>query len=164
MSSKEPDRIDLKIMDVLQQDARITNQELAARIPLSPSACLRRLRSLEAKGLITGYRALIAVDRIRSATIVLMQVAFKSHALHEFTAFDACIKAMPEVVEAFRTSGVFDYQLRVVVDDMHGWKRIARILLEGPYGIEKIVSQFLVDEVKPFSGYPLMAKARKPGG
>ncbi|MBN6152061.1 Lrp/AsnC family transcriptional regulator [Xanthomonas sp. AmX2] len=155
MSSRTPDRLDLKILDVLQQDARITNQALADRVALSPSACLARVRALEARGLIRGYRAHVAVDRIRSATIVLAQVSFKQHALHEFNDFDRCILAMPEVVEASRVSGPFDYLLRVIVHDVHHWKDIARNLLGGDYGVEKIVSQFLMDEVKPFSGYPL---------
>lgn len=158
MASRKLDRIDLKILNVLQQDARITNQALADRIALSPSACLSRVRALEARGLISGYRAHVAVDRIRSATIVVAQVAFKHHALNEFDDFDARIQQMPEVVEAFRISGDYDYMMRVIVNDVHEWKDIARALLGGNYGVEKIVSQFLMDEVKPFSGYPLAAR------
>lgn len=165
MTAKTPDRIDLKILDVLQQDARITNQALAERVALSPSACLARVRTLEAKGLIRGYRAHVAVDRIRSATVVLAQVSFKQHALEEFTEFDRRILAMPEVVEACRISGAYDYLLRVIVNDVHHWKDIARLLLGGDYGVEKIVSYFLMDEVKPFSGYPLVeAAATRRGG
>lgn len=155
-SGKDLDRLDLRILDVLQQDSRITNQALAERVSLSPSASLRRVRELEARGLITGYRAQVAVDRIRSATIVLAQVSFKQHVLEEFSEFDLRIKAMPEVVEAFRVSGAYDYMLRVIVSDVHEWKDIARMLLGGNYGVEKIVSHFLMDEVKPFSGYPLL--------
>ncbi len=159
MSSKKTlDRTDLKILNVLQRDARITNQSLASRVALSPSACLNRVRALEAQGLISGYRAQVAVDRIRSATIVLAQVSFKQHELNEFNDFDKRILAMPEVVEAFRVSGAYDYMLRVIVNDVHEWKDIARALLSGNYGVEKIVSHFLMDEVKPFSGYPLAAK------
>lgn len=158
MASRKLDRIDLKILNVLQQDARITNQALADRVSLSPSACLSRVRALESRGLISGYRAHVAVDRIRSATIVMARVSFKQHALHEFDDFDARIMQMPEVVEAFRISGDYDYMLRVIVNDVHEWKDISRALLSGNYGVEKIVSQFLMDEVKPFSGYPLASK------
>ncbi|NZA24848.1 Lrp/AsnC family transcriptional regulator [Luteimonas sp. SJ-92] len=158
MPPRSLDRTDLKILNVLQQDARITNQALADKVALSPSACLSRVRALEAGGLINGYRAHVAVDRIRSATIVLAQVSFKDHALDGFSAFDRRILAMPEVVEASRVSGAYDYMLRVIVNDVHEWKDIARILLGGDYGVEKIVSHFLMDEVKPFSGYPLAPK------
>lgn len=157
MIAKVLDRIDLKILDVLQQNARITNQALGERVALSPSACLARVRALEAKELIRGYHAHVAVDRIRSATVVLAQVTFKQHVLEEFTEFDRCILAMPEIVEASRISGVHDYLLRVIVNDVHHWKDISRLLLGGDYGVERIVSQFLMDEVKPFSGYPLVA-------
>jgi Lrp/AsnC family leucine-responsive transcriptional regulator len=152
---RAPDRTDLKILDVLQQDARITNQALAERVALSPSACLARVRALETRGLIRAYRAHVAVDRIRSVTVVLAQVTFKQHALDEFTEFDRRILQMPEVVEACRISGAYDYLLRVVVNDVHHWKDIARLLLGGDYGVEKIVSHFLMDEVKPFTGYLL---------
>lgn len=166
MIAKALDRIDLKILDVLQQDARITNQALAERVSLSPSACLARVRTLEARELIRGYRAHVAVDRIRSATVVLALVAFKQHALEEFTEFDRRILGMPEVVEASRISGAYDYLLRVIVNDVHHWKDIARLLLGGDYGVEKIVSQFLMDEVKPFSGYPLLdaSSSKRPTG
>ncbi len=162
MSLKTPDRLDLKILDVLQQDARITNQALAELVALSPSACLARVRALESRGLIRAYRAHVAVDLIRSATIVLAQVTFKQHALDEFTEFDHRILAMPEVVEASRVSGSYDYLLRVIVHDVHHWKDIARLLLGGEYGVEKIVSHFLMDEVKPFSGYPLTPRPQFP--
>lgn len=162
MAAKAPDRTDLKILDVLQQDGRITNQALADQVALSPSACLARVRALEQRGLIRGYRAHVAVDRIRSATIVLALVAFKQHALEEFTDFDRRILAMPEVVEASRISGTYDYMLRVIVHDVHHWKDVARALLGGGYGVERIVSQFLMDEVKPFSGYPLDTAASRP--
>jgi len=126
------------------------------RVALSPNAWLARVRTLETKRLIRGYRAHVAVDRIRSVTVVLALVIFKQHLLEEFTAFDRRILAMPDMVEACRISGASDYLLRVIVNDVHHWKDIARLLLGGDYGVEKIVSQFLMDEVKPFSGYPLV--------
>lgn len=150
-----PDRTDLKILEVLQQDGRITNQELAGRVALSPSACLARVRALEARGLITGYRAHVAVDRIRSVTIVLAQIAFARHSPGEFNAFDQWAADTPEVVESWRVSGSYDYMLRVVVSDIHDWKRIMLEMMEGGFGVEKIVSNFLMDEMKSYSGYPL---------
>lgn len=102
-----------------------------------------------------------ALDRRRSTAIVLAQLIFKQHALNEFTEFDHRILAMPEVVEASRISGSYDYLLRVIVPDVHEWKDIARLLLGGEYGVEKIVSHFLMDEVKAFSGYPLTSRPQR---
>lgn len=159
MTNKDVDRTDLKILDALQQNARITNQALADKVALSPSACLRRVRELEEKGFITGYRAQIAVDRIRAVTIVLAQVSFTRHNLIDFGKFDACITNMPEVVESSRVSGVYDYMLRVVVADIHEWKRMMLVLMNGGFGVEKIVSHFLLDQQKSFAGYPLIPRS-----
>lgn len=160
MTQKEIDRIDRKIIDLLQQDARVTNQALADKVALSPSACLRRVRDLEERGFITGYRAQIAVDKIRNVLIVLAQVSFERHTMNDFGAFDDCIAGMPEVVESCRVSGLYDYMLRAVVDDMQDWKRLMPVMLNGGFGVEKIVSHFLM-EMKSFNGYQLISDPAK---
>jgi Lrp/AsnC family leucine-responsive transcriptional regulator len=160
MSFEEVDQIDLKIMEVLQKDARITNQALADRVALSPSACLRRVRDLETRGLISAYRAQIQVDRMRSVMVVMAHITFSLHTIKNLHEFDACIENIPEIVESYRVSGNVDYILRVVVPDMHAWKRIMTVLVNGGFGVEKIVSHFLMDQVKTFKGYKLL---QKPG-
>ena len=157
---EEVDQIDLRIMDVLQRDARITNQALADRVALSPSACLRRVRDLETRGLISAYRAQIQVDRIRSVMVVMAHITFSQHTIKNLHDFDTCIEDIPEIVESYRVSGNVDYILRVVVPDMHDWKRIMTVLVNGGFGVEKIVSHFLMDQVKTFKGYKLL---QRPG-
>lgn len=157
MSQKDSlDRIDLKILQALQEDAQIKNRALADQVALSPSACLRRIRDLEERGLITGYRATISIDRIRSVTIVLAQVSFDRHSVGRFVEFDAWAARTPEIVESLRISGNFDYMLRVVVSDLHDWKRIMREMTDGDFGVEKIVSNFMMEDMKSFKGYPLV--------
>jgi Lrp/AsnC family transcriptional regulator, leucine-responsive regulatory protein len=157
MSQKDSlDRIDLKILQALQEDAQIKNRDLADQVALSPSACLRRIRDLEERGLITGYRATISIDRIRSVTIVLAQVSFDRHSVGRFVEFDAWAARTPEIVESLRISGNFDYMLRVVVSDLHDWKRIMREMTDGDFGVEKIVSNFMMEDMKSFKGYPLV--------
>jgi Lrp/AsnC family leucine-responsive transcriptional regulator len=155
---EEVDQIDLRIMEVLQKDARITNQALADRVALSPSACLRRVRDLENRGLISAYRAQIRIDRIRSVTAVMAHISFAQHTIKNLEDFDACIESIPEIVESYRVSGNVDYILRVVVPDMHAWKRIMTVLVNGDFGVEKIVSHFLMDQIKTFKGYKLLPK------
>jgi len=155
---EEVDQIDLRIMDVLQRDARITNQALADRVALSPSACLRRVRDLETRGLISAYRAQIQVDRIRSVTVVMAHITFSQHTIKNLHEFDACIDSIPEIVESYRVSGNVDYILRVVVPDMHAWKGIMTVLVNGGFGVEKIVSHFLMDQMKSFKGYKLLQR------
>ncbi|MEP6908309.1 MAG: Lrp/AsnC family transcriptional regulator [Pseudoxanthomonas sp.] len=157
MSLKDSlDRIDLKILQALQEDAQIKNLVLADQVALSPSACLRRIRDLEERGLITGYRANISIDRIRSVTIVLAQVSFDRHSVGRFVEFDVWAARTPEIVESLRISGNFDYMLRVVVSDLHDWKRIMREMTDGDFGVEKIVSNFMMEDMKSFKGYPLV--------
>lgn len=149
------DRIDLKILQALQEDAQIKNRVLADQVALSPSACLRRIRDLETRGLITGYRANVPIDRIRVVTIVIAQLSFERHSVGRFVDFDEWATKTPEIVESLRISGSFDYMLRVVVSDIHDWKRIMRLMTDGDFGVEKIVSNFLMEDMKSFKGYPL---------
>lgn len=156
MSQKDSlDRIDLKILQALQEDAQVQNRVLADQVALSPSACLRRIRDLEARGFITAYRAHVAIDRIRAATIVIAQLSFDRHSVNRFVDFDAWVAGTPEIVESLRISGHYDYMLRVVVGDIHDWKRLMREMTERDFGVEKIVSNFLMEEMKGFAGYPL---------
>ena len=98
MSHKDSlDRIDLKILQALQEDAQIKNRDLADQVALSPSACLRRVRDLEERGLITGYRAHVAIDRIRAATIVIAQLSFDRHSVGRFMDFDTWAAHTPEI-------------------------------------------------------------------
>ncbi len=152
------DRIDRKIMDLLQQDARITYQALADRVALSPSACLRRVRDLEERGYILGYRAQIAINRMRNVLMVMAQISFERHATDEFGDFDACVADMPQIVESFRVSGQYDYMLRAVVTDMQEWTQVRRVLVNGGFGVEKIVSHFMMTEMKSFQGYQMFVE------
>ncbi|RZZ89503.1 Lrp/AsnC family transcriptional regulator [Pseudoxanthomonas winnipegensis] len=155
------DRIDLKILQALQENAHIKNRDLAERVALSPSACLRRVKDLEERGLITGYRAHVAIDRIRTVTIVIAQLSFGLHSDRQFSGFDEWISRKPEVIESVRISGHYDYLLRVVTSDIHDWKRIMREMTEENFGIEKIVTSFLLDSMKSFDGYPLQPTGQK---
>src|SRR3954453_13136453 len=88
MSHKDSlDRIDLKILQALQEDAQIKTRVLADQVALSPSACLRRIRDLEERGYITGYRASIKIDQIRTVTIVIAQLSFERHSVGRFVDF-----------------------------------------------------------------------------
>jgi Lrp/AsnC family leucine-responsive transcriptional regulator len=157
------DRIDRKIMDLLQEDARITYQALADRVALSPSACLRRVRDLEERGFILGYRAQIAINRMRNVLIVMAQISFERHATDEFDDFDACVAGMPQIVESFRVSGQYDYMIRAVVTDMQEWTQVRRVLVNGNYGVGKVVSHFMMTEMKSFQGYQMLLGADADG-
>ena len=127
------DRFDRRILDELQHSGRISNQELAERIGLSPSPCLRRVRALEESGMITGYRAQIDARKLGLSLMALLHISMDRHTPERFTNFEDTIAALPQVMECLLITGQeADYQLKVVVKDMDDYhdlllKQITRI-------------------------------------
>lgn len=156
------DRIDLRILAMLQDDGRISNQALAARVALSPSACLARVRRLEASGLIQGYHARLDLERIRPTVTVYGEVTLKSHRPSDLAAFEAVLASIPDVVEAAQVSGPFDYLIKVVTPDVRAWGALADRLLQEGLGVDKIASHILMKDAKPFRGAPVSPDPSQP--
>src|SRR5512145_633030 len=117
------DRYDRQILAVLQQDGRISNQDLAERIGLSPSPCLRRVRALEEAGLITGYRALLDAKKLGLSLMALIGISMDQHTPERFANLEATIAGLPEVLECLLITGQqSDYQLKVVIRDMDAYQ------------------------------------------
>ena len=135
----ELDRYDRHILEVLQSDGRLSNQELADRIGLSPSPCLRRVRALEEAGLITGYRALVDAKKLGLSLMALLHISMDKHTPERFANFEKKVAAQPEVLECLLITGQeADYQLKVIIRDMDAYQdlllnRITRI--EGVTGV-----------------------------
>ncbi|WP_027350435.1 Lrp/AsnC family transcriptional regulator [Halotalea alkalilenta] len=137
MNAAEPlyslDRFDRHILELLQREGRISNQELADRIGLSPSPCLRRVRALEESGLITGYRAEVDAKKLGLRLMALLYISMDQHTPERFANFEARIRELPQVLEALLITGQeADYQLKVIVRDMDDYhdlllNRITRI-------------------------------------
>lgn len=160
---RELDRIDIKILDALPDDGRLTNRCLAEQVSLSASACLARVKQLEAAGLISGYRASLALELIRPALVVFAEITMQRHVIDAFDRFDQVLRGVPEVVEAARVSGPFDYILKIVVSDMREFRQLAAELLNTSNGVERMVTHLLVHEAKPFTGYPLRSRRASKG-
>ena len=154
------DRIDLKILSILQADGRITNQALADKVALSPSACLARMRRLEAERLILGYHARLDIEAIRPTVTVYGEVTLKSHRPADLLQFEAVLADIPEVVEAPQVSGPFDYLIKAVCPDVRAWGELADRLLQEGLGVDKIASHILMKDAKPFRGAPVTASRR----
>jgi Lrp/AsnC family leucine-responsive transcriptional regulator len=159
-TSRRFDRIDLKILQALQADGRMTNRDLANMVGLSPSACLARVKKLAAEGVITGYHAAIRTELFRPTMIVLVEITVKQHLIEVFDRFDDFLQGLPQVLEASRVSGTIDYFLKIMVSDIQEWRDIARQLLREEYGVEKMASHIVVVEAKLFSGYPVIEGPR----
>jgi Lrp/AsnC family leucine-responsive transcriptional regulator len=149
------DRIDRKILAILQTDARITNQRLAEAVALSPSACLARVRRLEEKGILARYLAEIDVERAAPALRAFVEITLESHAQEDFSRFDRHLAGTPEIVASWQVSGRFDYLLLLVVADMTSLRLLSEDLLGAGLGIEKFVTVPVLKEAKPFAGLPL---------
>ena len=144
----EIDRYDRMILQVLQQDGRISNQELADRIGLSPSPCLRRVRALEENGIISGYRALLNAKALGYSLMALIYISMDKHTPERFEHFDQEIGLIPEVVECLLITGqAADYQLKVVAHDMDAFQELLLNRITRIQGVTGVHSSFVLRRV-----------------
>jgi len=150
------DRIDRRILAELQQNARISNLELADKVGLSASPCLRRVRQLEEAGLIKGYAALLNASQLGLKLMALVQISMDRHTPDRFEQFEAAVKGYPQVLECILITGQSaDYQLKVLVKDMEEYQdfllnRITRIP-----GVTDVHSSFVLRQVISTTALPL---------
>ncbi|HEY2238367.1 MAG TPA: Lrp/AsnC family transcriptional regulator [Streptosporangiaceae bacterium] len=142
------DGVDRAIIEQLQQDGRLTNQELAARIGLTPAPCLRRVRRLEADGVITGYAATIDSAALGRGFEVLLQAEIATKDLATVEAFEARVSAMDEVVELRRMFGLPDYVIRVRTADADAYERWLTTRLLGDPAIARVDSRITMKLIK----------------
>ena len=133
--SKYPDSVDRKILSILEKNARISNAELAEKVNLSPTPCLRRLRKLESTGLIRGYAALLDEKALGLQASALLFVNLEKNTKENAEQFEAAVKLLPEVLECFVVAGRHDYVLRIVTRDLDDY---ARFIKERLAVLEKI--------------------------
>ena len=156
----EPDLLDWKILDRLQDDARVSNVDLARAVGLSPSPCLHRVRALEASGLVRRYVALLDPLRVGLGVSVFIQVTLEKQVESLLAGFERAINQRPEVMECYLMTGDADYLLRVVVPDLPALELfIVRFLSRVP-GVDHIRSSFALKQIKYQTALPL--PARKP--
>ncbi len=155
MASVKLDRIDQKILQILQHQGRITNQKLADQVSLSPSSCLQRVRRLETSGVIESYHARVNLTRVARHIICIATVSLRNHTQDEFTAFEALVEAIPEVVECFTVSGESDFLLRIICPDMNRYVEINDQLVASNSYQVTINSYVVMKENKPFRGIDL---------
>ena len=151
----ELDAIDKKLVKALQSDGRLTNAELASRIGLSASACLRRLQRLEQSGVIAGYAALIDGAAIGKPTTVFIEITLASQVSTALDAFERAVAACDDVLECHLMSGDFDYLLRVAVADMRDYERVHRQRIAAFPHVARIRTAFAMRAVVPRRGYAL---------
>ncbi|GLS26343.1 Lrp/AsnC family transcriptional regulator [Marinibactrum halimedae] len=149
------DRTDLKILQILQDEARITNQDLAERVSLSPSSCLQRVRRLESNGVISAYHAKVNLASVCRHVMCIATVTMKNHTREEFRAFEALINTIPEVVECVTVSGEFDFFLRIICPDMSSYLEINERLVSSVNYLVTINTHVVMNENKKFGAIDL---------
>ena len=142
------DRYDRQILEILQQDGRISNQDLADRIGLSPSPCLRRVRALEDAGLVLGYRALLDARKLGLSLTALIHISMDRHTPDRFERFETEIDAIPEVMECLLITGQdADYQIKAVVRDMDAYQELLLNRITRIPGVTGVHSSFVLRQV-----------------
>ena len=149
------DRVDRRILEELQRNGRIPNSDLAARVVLSESACLRRVRTLEAEGYIERYAAILNLAKLGMDMSLLVRITLKSQIDRELRAFEAAVKCVPEVVECYLTTGGSDYVLRVVARSAADIERIHGEVLTKLPGVARVESSFVLREVVRTASVPV---------
>jgi Lrp/AsnC family leucine-responsive transcriptional regulator len=152
----EIDRYDRQILALLQEDGRISNQDLAERIGLSPSPCLRRVRALEDAGFLIGYRALVDPKTLGLSLMALIHISMDQHTPERFEAFEKAVNEIPEVLECLLITGQdADYQLKVVVKDMDAYQELLLNRITRIKGVTGVHSSFVLRRVVDKTALPV---------
>lgn len=142
------DRYDRRILELLQQEGRLSNQELAERIGLSPSPCLRRVKALEEAGIIAGYRAMVDAKKLGLTLMALIHISMDRHTPERFANFEEKVAALPEVLECLLITGQdADYQLKVIVKDMDAYQHLLLDNITRIEGVSGVHSSFVMRAV-----------------
>jgi Lrp/AsnC family leucine-responsive transcriptional regulator len=149
------DRVDRRMLEVLQSEGRISNVALAERLHLSPSPCLRRHKALEEQGVIAGYRAVLDREAIGLALTVFVELKVEGHTEAKARAIEEAVATMPEVVSCHLVSGDADFLLEVVVPDLRAYEQLMLGSLLNLPSISALRSNIAIREVKRSSPLPL---------
>ena len=149
------DRTDLRILAVLQSDGRITNAELADKVSLSASACLRRLQRLEAEGILTGYTAQVDPQAVGLGLQAFVRVQLSKHESAMVERFVELVNGWDEVVACYALTGDMDYLLHVYVADLQDFSRFLLDRLLNAAGVADVNSSFVLRTVKRSAALPL---------
>ena len=153
--TEDLDAFDLKILEALQKDGRLTNNELADRIALSASQCSRRRSRLETEGYIQGYQARLDRQKMGLDLLVVISVTLATHNRDNARRFSALVNDLPEVLEAYALTGEMDYHLKVATRGLAGLSRFVNDVLLPHDSVQHVKTSIVLDTLKSFEGLPL---------
>ncbi|AUQ23955.1 Lrp/AsnC family transcriptional regulator [Dickeya zeae] len=146
---------DIKILTLLQKDARITNQTLAEKIGMSSSPCWRKVRKLEEDDVIQGYRAILDRRKIGLGVMVFVRITIDNHSEAQACKFEREVTDLEEVVACYSMGGDSDFLLQVVSRDLDSYAEFAMSVIRRLPGIKEMQSMFVLEEIKPFTTFPI---------
>ena len=149
------DSTDLRLLTALQADCSITNRDLAAKVHLSQSSCLMRVRKLEAARIITAYHARIDLNELCRYVKCLVTVSISGQTQKEVEQFQAHVAATPEILECYTVSGTFDFLLKVVTPDMPRYLAVTDDLIQAVDSEVTLNTHVVMHEIKSVREYPL---------
>jgi Lrp/AsnC family leucine-responsive transcriptional regulator len=142
------DKFDKSILNALQDNGRLSNQELADQIGLSPSACLRRFKTLESSGIITGYRTVLDAKALGLDLMALIHISMDKHTKERFNQFEQAVQALPNVLECLLLTGQSaDYQLKIVVKDLEAYQDLLLNHITQIKGVSGVHTSFVLRKV-----------------
>jgi len=141
------DATDRRLLALLQEDSRISNADLAARIGLSPSPTLARVRKLERAGVVTRYTALLDARKVGYGALAFVRVAIALHRKNAIREFEQAVHRLPEVVECYHITGDADYLLKVVVRDIEAYKDFIINHVTALPGVRRVNTSFVLSAV-----------------
>jgi len=151
------DNYDKAILNALQNDGRLSNQEIADEIGLSPSACLRRFKALEESGIIVGYRTLVDSKKLGLDLMALIHISMDKHTKERFSQFEKAVQSMPNVVECLLLTGqTADYQLKVLVKDLEAYQDLLLNHITQIKGVSGVHTSFVLRKVIDKTGIPIV--------
>ena len=154
------DAADIKLLAALQADGRLTNNELAARVGLSPSQCSRRRDALEQSGVIASYHAQLSAEALGLAVTAFVEIKLATHSPANSRQFQKLIDSLDEVQEACALTGDADYLIKLVVPDLKALSRILNDVFLAHAAVEHVRSSIVLDTLKQTSQLPLRQLAR----
>lgn len=150
------DNYDKSILKALQENGRLSNQEIADSIGLSPSACLRRFKALEESGIILGYRTLLDAKKLGLDLMALLHISMDKHTKERFSEFEAEVIALPNILECLLLTGqTADYQLKVVVKDLEAYQDLLLNHITQIKGVSGVHTSFVLRKVVDKTAIPI---------
>ncbi|QCU89162.1 Lrp/AsnC family transcriptional regulator [Thiomicrorhabdus sediminis] len=150
------DNYDKAILNTLQNNGRLSNQEIADKIGLSPSACLRRFKALEESGMITGYRCLLDAKNLGLDLMAIINIAMDRHTQERFAEFEETISKIPNILECLLITGqTADYQLKVLVKDLDAYQDLLLNHITRIPGVTGVLTSFVLRKVIDKTAIPL---------